>query len=182
MIHHSHITCEITGYSHSFCNAKVRESYHKITVVAHNLFRYNFFFILKGLRAGVWRTRNIKIGGKNPTDINFANIANQIQFLDTIKYFQQSLGVLAESLTDQEKSAVSRECEKIIKNDPKLAKKYLSCTMEKQKWVLNYLSMGQGTIPYQMIAEYDSLDIVAADGLVFLSHQFFTMLKNFTKS
>ena len=91
------------------------------------------------------------------------------------------MGVLAESLTDQGKSAISRECEKIIKNDPKLAKKYLSCTMEKQKWVLNYLSMGKGTIPHEMIAEYDSLDIVAVDGLFFLSHQFFTMLKIFSK-
>lgn len=88
------------------------------------------------------------------------------------------MGVLAESLTDQGKSAISRECEKIIKNDPKLAKKYLSCTMEKQKWVLNYLSMGKGTIPHEMIAEYDSLDIVAADGLFFFSPVFY-YVKNF---
>ena len=51
-----------------------------------------------GLRAGVWKTKDIVIGGKNPTDINFASIAQQIQFLDTIKYFQQSLGSLARSL------------------------------------------------------------------------------------
>ena len=68
--HYSHITAKIIGYAHSFCNAKVRENCHKVTVIAHNLFRFNFFFLLNGLRAGVWRTRDLIIGGKKPTDIN----------------------------------------------------------------------------------------------------------------
>ena len=51
----------------------------------------------------MWRTRDIVIGNKNPTDINFASIGNQVQFLDTIKYFQQSLDALADSLTEWEK-------------------------------------------------------------------------------
>ena len=61
---------------------------------------------MKGLRAGVWKTRDITIGGKNPTDINFASIDNQVQFIDTIKYFQQSLGGLAGSLTSSEKTEI----------------------------------------------------------------------------
>ena len=56
--------------------------------------------------------KRYKVGEKNPTDINFASIGNQIQFLDSIKYFQQSLGALADSLTDKEKSPISKECEK----------------------------------------------------------------------
>ena len=61
------------------------------------------FFLLKGLRAGVWKTRDIAIGEKNPTDINFASVGNQVRFLDTIKYFQHSLGALASSLTADDK-------------------------------------------------------------------------------
>ena len=99
------------------------------------------FFLLKGLRAGVWGTRDLNIGGKNPTD--------------TIKYFQQTLGTLANSLTDQKKSAISGECKKFIKNNSELAKKYLSCTEENQKWILIYLSMGKGTISYEMSTRYD---------------------------
>ena len=34
---HWHISGEIIGYAHSFCNFKVRENKYKITVVAHNL-------------------------------------------------------------------------------------------------------------------------------------------------
>ena len=52
------------------------------------------------------------MGGKNPSDINFASIGNQIQFVDTIKYFQQSLAALAKSLTDKEKNGIYRKCEK----------------------------------------------------------------------
>ena len=62
------------------------------------------FFLLKGLRAGVWRTKVICIGGKNPTNISFASIGNQVMFYDTIKYFQQSLASLANCLTEEEKN------------------------------------------------------------------------------
>ena len=93
------------------------------------------FFLLKGLWSGVWRTRDTIMGGKNPTDISFVSIRNQIQFLDTIKYFQQSLGGLASSLTDKEKGAIYRECEKYLLSDPVLSKKFLFCTKDEKKWV-----------------------------------------------
>ena len=77
-IHHSHVTGEVVGHSRAFCNEKVRENYYMIPVVPHNFFRFDFFFLMKGLRASVWQTRDILIGGKNPTDINFTNIGNQV--------------------------------------------------------------------------------------------------------
>ena len=43
-IHHAHVTGEIHGYAHTFCNEKVTENYFKIPVVAYNLFRFDFFF------------------------------------------------------------------------------------------------------------------------------------------
>ena len=95
----------------------MRENQYKIPVVSHNLFKFDFFFFLKGLRAAVWGTKDIGIGGRNATDINFANTGNQIMFLDTIKYFQQSLGALANSLTDSEKSAIRSECKKFLQKD-----------------------------------------------------------------
>ena len=84
-IHHSHISGEIIGYAHSYCNLKVRENRDKISAIAHNLFRLDFFFFLKGMMAGPWRTRDISVGGKNFTDINFANIGDQVGFIDIIK-------------------------------------------------------------------------------------------------
>ena len=43
-IHHSHISNEVIGRAHSFCNERVKENKTKTTVVAHNLFRLDFFF------------------------------------------------------------------------------------------------------------------------------------------
>ena len=43
-IHHSHINGEIIGYTHSYYNKKVRENKSKISIIAHNLFRLDFFF------------------------------------------------------------------------------------------------------------------------------------------
>ena len=99
VIHHSQVTGEIIGKR----KEKVRENYFKIPVVVHNLFKFQFFFLLKGLRSAIWKTQDINIGGKNPSDINFASIGNQIQFIDTLKYFQQSLGELTNSLAEKEK-------------------------------------------------------------------------------
>ena len=76
---------------------------------------------MKGLGAGVWRTTDIKIRSKNPRNKNFANIGNQIMFPNTLKYFQQILGSLAASMTDNEKLVIRRECDKFIKKDPKFA-------------------------------------------------------------
>ena len=84
LIHHYHISGEILGYSHSYCNLKVRENKRTISVIPHNLFRFDFFFFLKGIKAGSWRTRDINIGGKNPTDMNFVRIGNQVVFIDTV--------------------------------------------------------------------------------------------------
>ena len=79
-IYHSHITGEIYGYAHWYCNKKVRENYYKIPVVAHNLFRFDFFFLAKGLRASVWKTRDIIIGGKIQQTLNLLQSATKSNF------------------------------------------------------------------------------------------------------
>ena len=55
---------------------------------------------------------------------------------------------------------------------------YLTCTEEEQKWILNYLSTGKGTIPYEMITRYHSLDLTLGNDQFFLPHQFYPNLKD----
>ena len=50
--------------THRFCNTRIREIKTK-TAVAHNNFKFDFFFLLKELRVGVWKTKDISKGGKN---------------------------------------------------------------------------------------------------------------------
>lgn len=62
------------------------------------------------MRASSWRTRDISLGGKNFTDINFANTGNQVAFIDAIKYFQQVLAILVNTMTDEERERIKNEC------------------------------------------------------------------------
>ena len=53
-LHHSHVSGNIHGYAHDFCNRKLKGLNNQpISVFAHNLFRFDFFFLLKGLRLSV---------------------------------------------------------------------------------------------------------------------------------
>ena len=74
-----------------------------ISAIAHNRFGFDFFFFLKGIRLSVWKTTNLSIGGSNLTQINYANISDQVTFIDTLKHYQQSLAKLAEGMTEKEK-------------------------------------------------------------------------------
>ena len=48
-LHHSHITGDILGYAHDFCNTRVLElEKSEIPCVAHNLFGFDFFYFMKG--------------------------------------------------------------------------------------------------------------------------------------
>ena len=81
-------------------------------------------------------------------------------------------------MTDREKLAVKKECKKFILRDENWSKKFNACTEEDQEWVLNYFSSGKGTIPYQMVTGYDSLDITSEEGNFFLPHHFYSSFKD----
>ena len=91
------------------------------------------------MRVGVWQSKDISIRGKNPTNISFPRIDNQVVFVDTIKYFQQSLGALASNLTYNEKASIPKECKKFTEKDPSFVKKFSLCSKKDQEWVLDYL-------------------------------------------
>ena len=66
-------------------------------------------------------------------------------------------------------------------SDLVLLKRFRLCTKDKKKWVLDYLSSGKGTIPYELITDFDSLNIVP-DKEFFLPHQFHSSMKDSTIS
>ena len=43
------------------------------------------------------------------THINYGNIAGEIKFIDTLKYYQESLGELAATLSEDEKNSVKHQ-------------------------------------------------------------------------
>ena len=108
--HHSHVTGKILGHAHNFCNERVRENYYTIPVFTHSQFRFDFFLLLKGVRLSVWEMTGIDIDGKNPADVNSAIIRHQVCFINTVKYFQQSLESLANSMTAVEREKIKKIC------------------------------------------------------------------------
>ena len=59
-------------------------------MIAHNLFGFDMFFLIKGYHARAWGTKDLNIGGTNLTHINYGNIGGEVKFIDTIKYHQKS--------------------------------------------------------------------------------------------
>ena len=120
----------------------------------------------------MWETTHTKVGAKNASNINFASIGNQVRFIDTIKYFQQSLGNLGASMTDIEKKYIKKTFERV------LAYRLFFCeNIEEREWVLDYLASGKGTIPYQTITDLDSLSRKTSDGDFFDKESFYSTLR-----
>ena len=101
-LHHSHVTGEVIRYAHDFCNLKVTENEGVISCIAHNYFGFDIYFFLKAIRLSAWKTKDINIGGTGLTNVSFASI-DQLKLIDTMKYFQTSLGKLAETLSANKK-------------------------------------------------------------------------------
>ena len=70
----------------------------------HNLFGHDMFFFIKGYCATESGTKDLNFGGTNLTHRNYGNIAGEIKFMDTLRYYQKSLGELAATLSEDEKT------------------------------------------------------------------------------
>ena len=102
------MTGEILGYVHDFGNWRVRENKTEFAIFAHNFCSFDLFVLLKGFQTIAWNTKDINIGGTNLINVNLANIAGETKFIDTLKYYQKSLGQLAATLSVDEKLAVKK--------------------------------------------------------------------------
>ena len=155
-LHHSHITGKIIGYVHDFCNLQVRENKDIIPCIAHNFLKFDMIFLLKAIRLSVWRTKDINIGGKNLTDLNYASIDN-FKFIDTMKYYQTSLGQLSETLSDREKENISKLTIQFLMNHDYFSTISINLTNNQRNKIIEIIVSGKGVIPYEKIETIDSL-------------------------
>ena len=146
-LHHSHITGEILGYTHDFCNWTVCENKSEIAMIAHNLFGSDTFFLKKGYCARAWGTKDLNIGGTNLTHINYRYIGGEVKFIDPLKYYQKSLAELASTLTEDEKNSVKHLTIQFFNQHHYFSEiwKYLG-DAQKNK-ILDIISEGKGIIP-----------------------------------
>ena len=84
----------------------LEKSTSEIPFIAHNFFGFELVYFLKTYIASAWCSKELNIGGNNLTHANFGNISNEIKLIDSLKFYQRSLGELSSTLTSQEKAAV----------------------------------------------------------------------------
>ena len=114
-LHHSHITGKIFGYAHDFCNSTyIERSTPEIPFVAHNFFGFDLFYFMKAYIASAWCSKALNIGGTNLTQANYGNISSEIRLIDSLKFYQRSLGELSSTLTAEEKIAIKKLAGKIF--------------------------------------------------------------------
>ena len=176
-LHHSHVTGEVKGYAHDFCNWIVRENKDVVPCIAHNFFKFDMFFLLKGIRLSVWRTDDINIGGNNMVDINYAQIDN-FKFIDSIKYYQTSLGKLSETMSDEEKSRVAKLTEQFIATHSYFSGVWNEMHFSQRKKIIDIVVSGKGIIPYEKIETIKSLSLKPENGIFFTKDEFYSSLKD----
>ena len=84
-LHHSHITGEIFGYAHDFCNIMLaeRETF-EITSMAHNMFGFHLFYFLRAC------SKELDIRGNSLAQANYGNIGGEIKLIDSLKFYQEA--------------------------------------------------------------------------------------------
>ena len=175
-LHHSHVTGEVIGYAHDFCNLKVRENKDVISCIVHNFFGFDIYFFLKAIRLSAWKTKDINIGGTGLTNVSFASI-DQLKLIDTMKYFQTSLGKLAETLSADEKCTIQKLTVQFLTTHSYFSKVWKELSFDQKNKVIEIIIGGKGIIPYEKIESIDSLEITPEDGIFFSKDEFFSTLK-----
>ena len=99
-------------------------------------------------------------------------MSDQIKFIETLKYYQQSLSYAGLYNDRGKKTKDKKRVLKLHWKWLKLSKNVYSCSVEDPEWILNYFPSGKGTIPYEMITRFDPLDIAPEDGAFIVPHLF----------
>ena len=150
----------------------IKENKGVVSCIAHNFFKFDFYFLLKNIRLSVWRTKDINIGGKNLADINFVTIDN-FKFIDTIKYYQTSLAQLSETLSNEEKENVEKLTVQFLITHDYFLTVWRTLTLHQKSRVIETIVSGKGVIPYEKIETIESLSFVKPeDGIFFRKMNF----------
>ena len=175
-LHHSHVTGEIFGYVHDFCNWQVRENKHVVPLIGHNFLGFDIFYMVKGFRSSVWGTNNLNMGGTNLTNVNFASVGEQLKIIDILKYYQTSLAALTNTADEKEKLEIRKSVTKFINQHEYFNQIWPKIKLSDKNKILDIIESGKGVMPYEKIRNIESLDSFP-DGDFFDHTEFFSSLK-----
>ena len=181
-LHHSHITGKVFGYGPDFCNTTlVEKSKSEFPFVAHNFFGFDLFYYMKAYIASAWCSKELNIGGTNLTQANYGNISGEIRFIDSLKFYQRSLGELSSTLTTEEKNVVKNLTEKFLNEQNYFCRDWLYLNLKKRDKILEIISVGKEIIPYEIIVDMESF-FIKLENEFWEKIEFFSELKQSTVS
>ena len=85
-----------------------------ISFIAHNFFGFDLFYFIKTYIASVWGLKELNIGSNNLTHGNGGGISSVLKLINSLKFYQRSLGKLSSTLTNIEKNAVKNVTENFL--------------------------------------------------------------------
>ena len=177
-LHHSHITGQILGYSHDFCNTSVIEkATSEIPFVGHNFFGFDIFYCLKTYIASAWCSEKINIGSTSLTHINYGVIDNEIKLIDSLKYYQKGLADLSSTLTPEGKKAAVKVTKQFFNQHYYFSTVWPYLMPKLQEKVLDIVTSGKDIIPYELIVDMQSLPLTLDDEQFWKKNEFFSELK-----
>ena len=155
-IHHSHVTGNIHGYSHDFCNWKIRENQLFVLLIGHIFLGFGIYYMVKGYRSSVWGTNDFRMGGTNLVNVNFT----QIKIIDTLKYCQTSLANISSTANKTEKKSITESVEFFVKQHYYFSYIWTALDQTDKERILDIISKGKGALPYEKIVDINSLEII----------------------
>ena len=63
----------------------------------HNVLGFDFDFFVNGERISVQGTKDLNIGKKNLSSVDFANVGSQVKYVDFLNYYQKCFAVIGKS-------------------------------------------------------------------------------------
>ena len=145
---------------------------------AHYLFKFDFFFLIKGPRLNVWKIKELDIRGKGIRNMSYGNIGDQVKFIDSVKFYHESLSELAGRMAPIEREKIKVSLVRFIKSYPKFKFKRSIINTEEKNWIIDYLSGGKGVIPYKKLKSWEDLNDRPSPGeIFFLKTLFYSSLK-----
>ena len=177
-LHHSHVTGQILGYAHDFCNTTVIEKTKaEIPVIAQNVFGFDVFYFVKTFTATSSCSKKLNIGGTNLTHVNYGVLDNEIKLIDSMKYYQKSLAALSSTLTQHEKEKVEQLTIQFFNQHYYFSTIWMYLRPSIKKEILEIITGGKGIIPYELIVQMDSLLLTPDDHKFWFKAEFHSELK-----
>ena len=130
-----------------------------IPLIAHNFFGFDLFYYMKAYIASAWGSKELNIGSNNLTQANYGNIKSEIKLIHSYKFYERSLGELSSTLTNTEKNAVKKITENILNQHYYYCTVWPYLSIQKKDKILEIISTGKGTIPYELSIDMESFFI-----------------------